>query len=154
MKYRVFLKALSLALIVCPVAWSQEASPTPTPFKERVVDPGAIGGPRPIDQDDAHARDYVKELSWSLSGDPAVAGVEDGVALWNLAQQRNEKLNLQTVLDVSAYGNRTFSGGVQMNEAYTYAFMAKSQPCKGWKEPVGRRRIRVSSKRWLVTREW
>jgi hypothetical protein len=34
--------------------------------------------------------------SKSDSGDPAVAGVEDGVALWNLAlaQQRNEKPNL------------------------------------------------------------
>ena len=139
MKYRVFLKSLSLAVIVCPVAWSQEASPTPTPFKERVVDPEAIGGPRPIDQDDAHARDYVKELSWSLSGDPAIAGVEDGVALWNLAQQRNEKLNLQTVLDVSAYGNRTFSGGVQMNETYTYAFMSAYTAKLEGKEPTVQR---------------
>ena len=139
MKYRVFLKSLSLAVIVCPVAWSQEASPTPTPFKERVVDPVAISGPRPIDQDDANARNYVKEVGWSLSGDPAIAGVEDGVALWNLAQQRNEKLNLQTVLDVSAYGNRTFSGGVQMNETYTYAFMSAYTAKVEGKEPTVQR---------------
>jgi hypothetical protein len=62
-----------------------------------VIDPVAIGGPRPIDQDDAHARRYVKELTWSLLGDPAIAGTEDGIALWNLAQLHQVKLNLQTV---------------------------------------------------------
>lgn len=90
MNYSLFLGS-SLGLCLCPSAWSQEASPTPTPFKERVIDPVAIGGPRPIDQDDANARKYVKELTWSLSGDPAIAGMEDGVALWNLAQQHQEK---------------------------------------------------------------
>jgi hypothetical protein len=139
MNHRLFVEALLLVLSVCPAVRSQEASPAPTPFKERVIDPVAIGGPRPIDQDDANARRYVKELSWSLSGDPAIAGTEDGIALWNLAQQRNEKLNLQTVIDVSAYGNRTFSGEAQINEAYTYAFMSAYATKLQGKEPAVQR---------------
>lgn len=135
MNYRLSIEALLFVICVCPVVWSQEASPTPTPFKERVIDPVAIGGPRPIDQDDANARKYVKELTWSLSGDPAIAGTEDGIALWNLAQGRKEKLNLQTVIDVSAYGNRTFSGEAQINEAYTYAFMSAYTAKLQGKEP-------------------
>jgi len=133
------LGALTLVLCVCPSARSQEASPTATPFKERVIDPAAIGGPKPIDQDDANARKCVKELTWSLSGDPAIAGTEDGIALWNLAQQHQEKLNLQTVIDVSAYGNRTFSGEAQINEAYTYAFMCAYTAKLQGKEPAVRR---------------
>jgi hypothetical protein len=139
MNYRLFLEALPLVLSACPVVWSQEPSPTPTPFKERVIDPVAISGPRPVDQDDANAREYVKELTWSLSGDPAIAGTEDGIALWNLAQQRKEKLNLQTVIDVSAYGNRTFSGEAQINEAYTYAFMSAYAAKLQGKEPTVQR---------------
>jgi hypothetical protein len=139
MNYRLFLEALSLVLSVCPAVRSQEAGPTPTPFKERVIDPVAIGGPRPIDQDDANARKYVKELAWSLSGDPAIAGTEDGTALWNLAQQRKERLNLQTVIDVSAYGNRTFSGEAQINDAYTYAFMSAYAAKLQGKEPTVQR---------------
>jgi hypothetical protein len=53
MNYPLFLGVLPLVLCVCPSAWSQEASPNPTPFKERVIDPVAIGGPKPIDQGDA-----------------------------------------------------------------------------------------------------
>jgi hypothetical protein len=139
MNYRLFFEALSLALFVGPVVWSQEESPTPTPFKERVVDPMAISGPRPIDQDDANAREYVKELRWSLSGDPATAGTEDGIALWNLVQQRNQKLNLQTVIDVSAYGNRTFSGEAQINQAYTYAFISAYTAKLQGREPAVQR---------------
>src|SRR5258708_10247253 len=116
--------ALWLVLCVFPSAWSQEASPTPTAFRERVIDPVAISGPRPIDQDDANARKYVKELTWSLSGDPAIAGMEDGVTLWNLAQQHQEKLNLQTVIDISSYGNRSFSDEAELNQLYPYAFMS------------------------------
>ena len=127
--------------------WSQEASPTPTPFKERVVDPVAISGPRPIDQDDANARNYVKEVGWSLSGDPVIAGTEDGIALWNLAQQRNEKLNLQTVIDVSAYGSRTFSGEAQSNAAYTYAFMSAYTAKLQGREPVVERLERTGGKK-------
>jgi hypothetical protein len=154
MNYRLFLEALSLILCVCPVVWSQEGSPTPTPFKERVVDPVAIGGPRPIDQDDVNARKYVKELTWSLSGDPAIAGTEDGIALWNLAQAHKEKLNLQTVIDVSAYGNRTFSSEAQINEAYTYAFMSAYTAKLQGKEPKVQRRLegaggkKESSSKW------
>jgi hypothetical protein len=84
----------------------------------------AIGGPRPIDQDDANARKYVTELTWSLSGDPATAGTQDGVALWNLAQRQNEKPNLQTVIDVSAYGNKSFSTESEIGQTYTYAFIS------------------------------
>jgi hypothetical protein len=75
----------------------------------------------------------------SLSGDPAIAGTEDMAALWNLAQQRNEKLNLQTVIDVSAYGNRTFAGEAQINEAYTYAFMAAYTAKLQGREPAVQR---------------
>jgi hypothetical protein len=139
MNYRLFFEALSLILSACPVLWSQEPSPTPTPFKERVVDPVAIGGPRPVDQDDATAREYVKELTWSLSGDPAIAGTEDAITLWNLAQQRKENPNLQTVIDVSAYGNRTFSGEAQINEVYTYAFMSAYTAKLQGKEPTVQR---------------
>jgi hypothetical protein len=100
MKDALSLGASLIFLCACPSAWTQDASPTPTPLNERVIDPVAIGGPRPIDRDDAHARKYVKELTWSLSGDPAISGTEDGVALWNLAQKHQEQLNLQTVIDV------------------------------------------------------
>jgi hypothetical protein len=67
------------------------------------------------------------------------ARTEDGIALWNLAQQHQEKLNLQTVIDVSAYGNRTFSGEAQINEAYTYAFMSAYTAKLQGKEPAARR---------------
>jgi hypothetical protein len=132
----LFPTVLLLLPCACSSAWTQEASPTPTPFKERVIDPVAIGGPRPIDQDDANARKYVKELAWSLSGDPAIAGTEDGVALWNLAQQRNEKLNLQTVIDVSAYGDKSFSTESEINQAYTYAFVSAYTAKLEGKEPT------------------
>ena len=135
----LFPTVLLLLLCACSSAWTQEASPTPTPFKERVIDPVAIGGPRPIDQDDANARKYVKELAWSLSGDPAIAGTEDGVALWNLAQQRNEKLNLQTVIDASAYGDKSFSTESEINQAYTYAFVSAYTAKLEGKEPTVQR---------------
>ena len=135
----LFPTVVLLLLCACSSAWTQEASPTPTPFKERVIDPVAIGGPRPIDQDDANARKYVKELAWSLSGDPAIAGTEDGVALWNLAQQRNEKLNLQTVIDVSAYGDKSFSTEREINQAYTYAFVSAYTAKLEGKEPTVQR---------------
>jgi hypothetical protein len=135
----LFPTIVLLLLCACSSAWTQEASPTPTPFKERVIDPVAIGGPRPIDQDDANARKYVKELAWSLSGDPAIAGTEDGVALWNLAQQRNEKLNLQTVIDVSAYGDKSFSTEREINQAYTYAFVSAYTAKLEGKEPTVQR---------------
>jgi hypothetical protein len=143
MKHALSLGASLIFLYACPSAWTQDASPTPTPtptpFNERIIDPVAIGGPRPIDGDDAHARKYVKELTWSLSGDPAIAGTDDGVALWNLAQQHQEKLNLQTVIDVSSYGNRSFAGAGEINQTYTYAFMSAYTAKLEGKEPTVQR---------------
>jgi hypothetical protein len=139
MKDALSLGASLIFLCACPSAWTQDASPTPTPLNERVIDPVAIGGPRPIDRDDAHARKYVKELTWSLSGDPAIAGTEDGVALWNLAQKHQEQLNLQTVIDVSAYGNRSFAGAGEINQTYTYAFMSAYTAKLEGKEPAVQR---------------
>jgi hypothetical protein len=135
----LFLGVLWFVLCASTFVCGQETSPSPTPFKERVIDPVAIGGPRPVDQNDANARRYVKELSWSLSGDPAVAGTEDGVALWNLAQQHQEKLNLQTVIDVSAYGNKSFSEEIQMIQTYPYAFISAYTAKLEGKEPAVQR---------------
>ncbi|HZC34802.1 MAG TPA: hypothetical protein VE242_04275 [Chthoniobacterales bacterium] len=136
MKHALSLGVSLIFLWAYPSVRAQEASPTPSPFNERVIDPVAIGGPRPIDQDDALARNYVKELAWSLSGDPAIAGTEDGIALWNLAQKNQEKLNLQTVIDVSGYGNRSFAGAGEINQTYIYAFISAYTAKLEGKEPA------------------
>jgi hypothetical protein len=144
-----FLISCELLFLVwfCSSSLAQDASPTPTPFKQRVVDAEEIGGPRPIDQDDALARQYVKEMTWSLSGDPAIAGTEDAVSLWNLAQQHKDKLNLQTVIDVSAYGNKSFPAEVQLVQTYPYAFISAYTAKLEGKEPTVQRLDRSEGKK-------